>query len=507
MTSATVVGPADMAPGPLPDGDEAVEAALRPPAFTTDPYPTYERLRQEAPVYWSPYFQQWLVTHGELVTEIARTWEIFSSVGWDAFFLSQLPADLRPEIPTVIDHYKTVNISTTDPPVHTRLRRLLSKAFTPRRIATLEDRIRARAEQLLDDLDGGVGGGHSGGVGENNRGGIAGGISGGVAGESAGGTSDGNGRGAGDGNGRGAGDGNAGGSGSRGEGAGGDGAGAGARDEVRFDLIEALAYPLPVAVIGELYGVGDDDHADLKRWSKAVVAYTGSSVAHPDLARELDTALAQFRAYLRALVADRRREPRDDLLSDLVVAVDEGERLTVDELVATSINLLFAGHETTTNLIGNGTLSLLRHPEQLAVLRRQPDLIPGAVEELLRYDSPVQRVRRITTRDIVIGGREIPKGTPVTAFLGSANRDPAQWDRPDELDVTRPDVFPMSFGGGPHYCIGAALARLEGRIAFETLLGRFEHLEIAEGFENRWHPNVAFRGLVELPLRGVPAAR
>ena len=329
--------------------------------------------------------------------------------------------------------------------MHTPLRRLLSKAFTPRRIATLEGRIRVRAEQLLDDLGGGAGGGN--------------------------------------------------------------GSGADSGGEVGFDLIETLAYPLPVAVIGELYGVGDDDHTDLKRWSKAVVAYTGSSVAHADLARELDTALAEFRAYLRGLVADRRRQPRDDLLSDLVVAVDEGERLAEDELVATSINLLFAGHETTTNLIGNGTLSLLRHPDQLDVLRRQPDLIPGAVEELLRYDSPVQRVRRITTRDIRIGGREIPKGTPVTAFLGSANRDPAQWDRPDELDVTRPDVFPMSFGGGPHYCIGAALARLEGRIAFETLLDRFDELRLDDGFENRWHPNVAFRGLVELPLRGVRAAR
>jgi len=436
MTSATVVGPPDLAPGPLPDGDEAVEAALRPPAFTTDPYPTYAKLRREAPVYWSPYFQQWLVTHGELVTEIARTWEIFSSVGWDSFFLSQLPDDLRPQIPTVIDHFRTVNISTQDPPVHTRLRRLLSKAFTPRRIATLEDKVRARAERLLDDL--------------------------------------------------------------------GDGDGDGI---VHFDLIESLAYPLPVAVIGELYGVGDSDHADLKRWSKAVVAYTGSSVAHPHLAKELDVALAEFRAYLRALVAERRRRPRDDLLSDLVDAVDEGDRLNEDELVATSINLLFAGHETTTNLIGNGMLSLLRHPDQLATLRRQPELLPGALEELLRYDSPVQRVRRITTCDILIGGREIPKGTPVTAFLGSANRDPAQWDRPDELDVTRPEVFPMSFGGGPHYCIGAALARLEGRVAFEMLLDRFGELHLADGFQNRWHPNVAFRGLVELPLRGVRVAR
>jgi len=264
MTLATVVGPPDLAPGSLPDGDEAVEAALRPPAFTTDPYPTYARLREEAPVYWSPYFQQWLVTRGELVTEIARTWEIFSSVGWDSFFLSQLPDDLRPQIPTVIDHFRTVNISTQDPPVHTRLRRLLSKAFTPRRIATLEDKVRARAEGLVDDL----GDGHGEGV-------------------------------------------------------------------VSFDLIESLAYPLPVAVIGELYGVGDSDHADLKRWSKAVVAYTGSSVAHPHLARELDVALAEFRAYLRALVAERRRRPRDDLLSDLVDAVDGGDRLNEDELVAT----------------------------------------------------------------------------------------------------------------------------------------------------------------------------
>ena len=439
MTSATLVGPADLEPGTLDDGDEAVEEALHPPQFTDDPYPVYARLRDEAPVYWNPYFGQWLVSRGELVVEIARTWEIFSSVGWDSFFLSQLPDDLRPQIPTVIDHFRTVNISTQDPPVHTRLRRLLSKAFTPRRIATLEDRIRARAEQLLDDLD--------------------------------------------------------------------DSDTAGAPDEVQFDLIETLAYPLPVAVIGELYGVGDDDHADLKRWSKAVVDYTGSSVAHPHLARELDTALAEFRAYLRGLVGDRRRRPQDDLLSDLVAAVDEGERLAEDELVATSINLLFAGHETTTNLIGNGTLSLLRHPDQLDLLRRRPELIPGAVEELLRYDSPVQRVRRITTCDIVIGGREIPKGTPVTAFLGSANRDPAQWDRPDELDVTRPDVFPMSFGGGPHYCIGAALARLEGRIAFETLLDRFAGLRLADSFEDRWHPNVAFRGLVELPMEGVRAAR
>ena len=222
MTSATLVGPPDLVPGTLPDGDEAVEAALRPPSFTSNPYPTYARLRAEAPVYWSPYFQQWLVTRGELVTEIARTWEIFSSVGWDSFFLSQLPADLRPEIPTVIDHFRTVNISTTDPPVHTRLRRLLSKAFTPRRIAMLEDRVRSRAASLLDDL----GDGDDDGDGDRS------------------------------GNGRGTG------------------------GEIEFDLIAALAYPLPVAVIGELYGVGDSDHGDLKRWSKAVVAYTGSSVAH-----------------------------------------------------------------------------------------------------------------------------------------------------------------------------------------------------------------------------------
>ena len=466
VTSATVVGPAVLGPGALADGDAATEEALHPPSFTTDPYPVYARLRDEAPVYWSPYFGQWLVSRGELVAEIARTWEVFSSVGWDSFFLSQLPENLRPDIPTVIDHFRTVNISTTDPPVHTRLRRLLSKAFTPRRIATLEGRVRAITGRLLDEIcAGGADSVPTEPAGDNRTG-------------------------------------------RNGDGGHGDSRnGEGAAGQVGFDLIATLAYPLPVAVIGELYGVGESDHADLKRWSKAVVAYTGSSVAHPHLARELDAALAEFRAYLHGLVAERRRRPRDDLLSDLVAAVDGGDRLTEDELVATSINLLFAGHETTTNLIGNGTLALLRHPEQLALLRRRPELLPGAVEELLRYDSPVQRVRRITTCDVVLGGREIPAGTPVTAFLGSANRDPRQFDRPDELDVTRRDVFPMSFGGGPHYCIGAALARLEGRVAFELLLDRFADLHLADDFENRWHPNVAFRGLVELPLRGVPADR
>ncbi len=443
----TVVGSADLAPPTLADGDEAVEQALHPPLFTTNPYSVYARLRSEAPVYWSPYFGQWLVSRGELVVEVARQWEIFSSVGWDSFFLSQLPSDLRPEIPTVIDHFQTVNISTTDPPVHTRLRRLLSKAFTPRRVAMLENRIRGITERLLDEICQGS--------------------------EKASNDPEGNDR-------------------------------RNAAGEVHFDLIADLAYPLPVAVIGELYGVGASDYADLKRWSKAVVAYTGSSVARSHLALELDGALAEFRAYLRVLVAERRRQPRDDLLSDLVAAVDEDERLTEDELVATSINLLFAGHETTTNLIGNGTLALLRHPDQLALLRECPDLLPAAVEELLRYDSPVQRVRRITTRDILLGGREIPQGTPVTAFLGSANRDPELWGRPDALDVTRPDVAPLSFGGGPHYCIGAALARLESRVAFEMLLDRFSELRLSECFEDRWHPNVAFRGLVELPLWAQP---
>ena len=446
MTSATLVGPPDLVPGTLPDGDEAVEAALRPPSFTSNPYPTYARLRAEAPVYWSPYFQQWLVTRGELVTEIARTWEIFSSVGWDSFFLSQLPADLRPEIPTVIDHFRTVNISTTDPPVHTRLRRLLSKAFTPRRIAMLEDRVRSRAASLLDDLGDGDGDGDGG--------------------------RSGNGRGTG--------------------------------GEIEFDLIAALAYPLPVAVIGELYGVGDSDHGDLKRWSKAVVAYTGSSVAHADLARVLDGALAEFRAYLRGLVAERRRRPRDDLLSDLVAAVDEGDRLTEDELVATSINLLFAGHETTTNLIGNGMRALLRHPDQLAALREESALIPSAVEELLRFDSPVQVDVRSVLEDCDVNGFRVQRGDNIIALLGAANRDPDRFQAPERLDVRRREQNHLAFGRGIHHCLGAPLARLEGRVVLETLIERFGSMRLLEDrplFRN----SVVLRGLHSLPVAAVPA--
>lgn len=412
-----------------------IEEALNSPSFKQDPYPVYARMRAEAPVYWSPSSRMWLVTRADLVAEVAGNWEVFSSSAWDRFFLDRFPAELRAELPTLVDHFRVPRIITADPPVHTRLRRLLSKAFTPRRVATLESRVRAIASGLLEDLGG-----------SESR-----------------------------------------------------------SSEVEFDLIAAFSDPLPVAVIGELFGAAD--YVDLHRWSRALMAYTGAALVDIESARAFEAVLVEFRAYIRELVVACRRQRRDDLLSDLVAVVDEGERLSEEELVVMSTALLTAGHETTSNFIGNGVLALLRHPDQMELLRRQPELLPGAVDELLRFDTSVQRgIRRITSRDVVLGGREIPAGMPVVGFLGAANRDPERYDRPDELDVTRTDVSPMSFGGRPHFCIGASLARLEGRVAFGMLLDRFDELRLAEGFEERWIPTPAFRALIELPLVGKRAA-
>lgn len=434
MTSVTSIGSAGHSVSSWQDGDPAIEEALLSSSFYQDPYPVYARLRAEAPVYWSPSSRMWLVTSGDLVAEVTSNWEVFSRSAWDQFFLNRLPAELLAELPTLVEHYRAPRIITTDPPAHTRLRRLLSKAFTPRRMAKLEGRVRAITAGLLDAL----------------------GRRGGARGEAG---------------------------------------------VVEFDMVADVAVPLPIAVIGALFGI--ENHTNLQRWSRAAVTFSGSAVVKADVAREFERALAEFRVHILELVAERRRQSRDDLLSDLVAAVDEGDRLSEEELVSMSTTLLVAGHETTANFLGNAMLALLRHPDQLVLLRRCPELLPGAVEELLRYDTPVQRgVRTLTTRDVALGNQEIPAGMPVTGFLGAANRDPDLFDRPDELDVTRPDVVPMSFGGRPHHCVGAALARLEGRVAIGMLLDRFDELRLAENFEERWLTTVAFRGLHELALAG-----
>ncbi|MFQ3630579.1 cytochrome P450 [Roseiflexus sp.] len=267
-----------------------------------------------------------------------------------------------------------------------------------------------------------------------------------------------------------------------------------------IELIGEFAYPLPVTVIAHMLGVPVDMHDQFRCWSDSLAAFIGGA-ARPE-AEVLPAALKavlEMSDFFLALVAERRRVPRDDLLSALAQAEDGGDRLSEQELVANSILLLLAGHETTTNLVGNGTLALLRHPDQFAMLRDHPELTASAIEELLRYDSPVQLTSRRALVDIEFHGHRIEAGQTVTVFIGSANRDPAQYEDPARLDLTRSDVRHLSFGHGSHYCLGAPLARLEGQVAIGALVRRFPNARLLDE-RIVWRDNFALRGVQSLRL-------
>ncbi|MGX1971319.1 cytochrome P450 [Streptomyces kronopolitis] len=267
------------------------------------------------------------------------------------------------------------------------------------------------------------------------------------------------------------------------------------------DLIEGLATPLPVAVISELLGIPTADRHRMLTWSHAVArALVPDFLLPPGAAEQEARARREFTDYLRELVVERRRAPGDDLLSALVtVHDDDGDALTENELLATCTLLLIAGHETTVNLIGNGTLALLRHPDQLARLRSEPDLIDNAVEELLRYDSPVQLTLRYALKDAEVAGVAVPAGTTLLLLIGAANRDPAAYGSPERLDIGRTPPRHLAFGQGIHFCLGAPLARLETQIALRTLLNRAPRLRLAG--EPEWKDHITLRGLSRLPLR------
>jgi cytochrome P450 len=303
---------------------------------------------------------------------------------------------------------------TMDPPDHTRLRRLVSRTFSPKAIAGLEPWIRELTGRLLDEVDPASG----------------------------------------------------------------------------FDLIETVAFPVPIAVICHLLGVPAEDRARFRAWGHDV-ATTLDSVRTPEsVSRSSELALT---AYLREHVRARRDRPDDSLLSALAAAEEEGDRLSLEELVSTGLLLLVAGFETTVNLIGNGTVALLSEPGAWSALHERPSLIPGAIEEMLRYDSPVQITSRIATEDVEVGGTVIPRGATVIVALGGANRDPAVFEDPDRLRVDRPDAGRhLAFSHGIHRCLGAALARLEARIVFEELTCRYPTLQLADAPTRR--PLLVLRG-------------
>jgi cytochrome P450 len=267
----------------------------------------------------------------------------------------------------------------------------------------------------------------------------------------------------------------------------------------QMDIIHDLAYPLPILVIADMLGFPAEERARFKEWSDDLFAILGSVPHAPELMERAARSLAEMTRYITALSEARREQPKDDLLSALVAVVEQGERLTQEELVANVSIFLSAGHETTSNLIGNGLLALLQHPDQLQKLRHRSAWAASAVEEIMRYDNPVQIAYRSAAEDVEIGGKLISKGQLVNSVLGAANRDPERFSDPDRFDITRDEGRHLGFGLGIHFCIGAPLVRLESQIAFTTVLQRFPELKLAVD-DLEWQEQPIFRGVKALPV-------
>lgn len=260
----------------------------------------------------------------------------------------------------------------------------------------------------------------------------------------------------------------------------------------QMEVIRDVAFPLPAIVLSKMLGIPPQDRDQFKQWPEDIVAFLGSSYLLPDKAEYAKRSMLAMRDYVRAIAAERRRHPGDDLISTLVGVEEQGHMLTENELFAVCINLLVAGYETTMSLIANGLLCLLQNPDQLEKLKETPSLIGTAVEEFLRYETPLQNQDRVAGEDLVLGGKSIRKGERVLTMLGAANRDPAQFPEPDRLDISRQDNRHVAFGYGIHFCVGAPLARLEGQIVINTILHRFPDLQFADS-EVEWRENVSIR--------------
>ncbi|MBZ0297847.1 MAG: cytochrome P450 [Anaerolineae bacterium] len=269
-------------------------------------------------------------------------------------------------------------------------------------------------------------------------------------------------------------------------------------DQGQMDIIWDFSYPLPVRVIAELMGIPLEDHERFKAWSGKIVEFMATPKPQPEVLLGSQAALMELQQYFRDIFRQRRASPQDDLISALVAVEAEGDRLTEEELVSTCVTILIGGHETTTNLIASGMLALIQHPGEMQRLRESPELAPSAVEEFLRYEGPFQRNRRIATEDVILGDQYIRKGQLVMQMLGAANRDPSHFPDPDRLDITREPNKHLAFGYGPHFCLGASLARLEAPIAIQSLMKHLSDIQLATA-DVVWI-NTVFRGLKSLPV-------
>jgi cytochrome P450 len=393
----------------------------RDPAFIANPYPFYSMLRAAMPVWKDPTGRVILTRYQDaaLLVRDRRFGKSFK----DPEALARRFGPTATQEPAVVE--LSHMMLTQDPPDHTRLRGLVTKVFTARKMEDMRPFIQGLTDRLIDKVE------------QNGE----------------------------------------------------------------MDAIRDLAFPLPVLVICELLGIPEEDRINFVNGSAS-----GGVLLNPVVPtrEELDRANEGTRnseAYFARLFELRRREPRDDLLTLLVQAEEAGDRLTSEELSANCSLLFGAGHETTVNLIGNGLWSLHKNPSQWAAIRDDPALIPNAIEEVLRYESPVQMVGRMAVEPVDFGGTVVPGGTPIIALLGAANRDPAEYADPDRMDVTRERLRPLSFGGGIHFCIGAQLARIEAEVVFSTLLRRLPDLTLPECDNPKWRESFTLRGLTTLPAK------
>ena len=405
--------------------NEHVQTASAPlfnplsPEFIRNPYPHYERLRKTDPVHQTPLGMFVASRHAEasLVMRDKR----FGKDYVERTIRRYGPEIMNEPVFRSMSHW----MLQQDPPDHTRLRGLVVKAFTARRVEDMRPRIQHIVDQTLDRII----------------------------------------------------------------------------PQGKMDLIEDFAFRLPVTIICDMLGIPEEHREVFYSSSRDGGRLLDPVPLSPDEIKQGNTSNAMAAMYFQQLFELRRKTPGDDLITQLVQAEEDGSKLSNEELTANIILLFGAGHETTVNLIGNGLLALHRNPDQLALLQAKPELITNAIEEFLRYDSSVQLTGRVALEDIEdLGGKRIPKGESVLCLLGSANHDPAVYpDRPGRLDITRPNVRPLSFGGGIHFCLGAQLARIEAEVAISTLLRRLPDLRLDDAVNPEWRPTFVLRGLKRLP--------
>ena len=369
-----------------------------------NPYDVYERLRSESPIHRMRLINAWALTEYDDALAILQDHRRFSS--------GENKLEYAP--------YRTM--LDLDPPDHTRLRSLVSKAFTPRAVAALGPRIQAIVEELLDDL----------------------------------------------------------------------------ADRDSFDLISDFAFPFPVIVIAEMLGIPAEDRDKFNVWSNDIALAVEPILSGEEIVR-VERASDEIIEYFEGIIEQRRKQPRDDMLSALLAAEEEGDRLTHDELLGTLMLLLVAGNETTRSLIGNGMLALLKNPDELQRLREDSDLLGSAIDEMLRYDSPVQIIIRVVLEDTEFKGKRFRAGQKVIILVGAANRDPTVFADPGALDIGRQEKSHISFGRGIHYCLGSPLALLEARVAFANLIERFSSIELVT--EPEFRDQIVLRGVESLRIR------